>query len=124
MAAVAAEDAGFGDVWVAEHHFMSYGICPSAITPGEVKATCNGASAAGSPPASCMGHGAVLEEPAASDITGPREAEFRATPSTTRKATKVVTRAAAGVNGVAPPCRGRHPRTVMPDQSGRRRAAR
>lgn len=79
MAAVAAEDAGFGDVWVAEHHFMSYGICPSAITPGEVKATCNGASAAGSPPVSCMGHGAVLEEPAASDITGPREAEFRAT---------------------------------------------
>lgn len=32
MAAVAAEDAGFGDVWVAEHHFRSYGICPSAIT--------------------------------------------------------------------------------------------
>jgi alkanesulfonate monooxygenase SsuD/methylene tetrahydromethanopterin reductase-like flavin-dependent oxidoreductase (luciferase family) len=31
-AAVAAEDAGFDDVWVAEHHFMSYGICPSAIT--------------------------------------------------------------------------------------------
>jgi alkanesulfonate monooxygenase SsuD/methylene tetrahydromethanopterin reductase-like flavin-dependent oxidoreductase (luciferase family) len=31
-AAVAAEQAGFDDVWVAEHHFMSYGICPSAIT--------------------------------------------------------------------------------------------
>jgi alkanesulfonate monooxygenase SsuD/methylene tetrahydromethanopterin reductase-like flavin-dependent oxidoreductase (luciferase family) len=31
-AAVAAEAAGFDDVWVAEHHFMSYGICPSAIT--------------------------------------------------------------------------------------------
>jgi alkanesulfonate monooxygenase SsuD/methylene tetrahydromethanopterin reductase-like flavin-dependent oxidoreductase (luciferase family) len=31
-AAVAAEHAGFDDVWVAEHHFMSYGICPSAIT--------------------------------------------------------------------------------------------
>lgn len=31
-AAVAAEDAGFDDVWVAEHHFMSYGICPSAVT--------------------------------------------------------------------------------------------
>ena len=31
-AARAAEDAGFDDVWVAEHHFMSYGICPSAIT--------------------------------------------------------------------------------------------
>ncbi|MGH3686781.1 MAG: LLM class flavin-dependent oxidoreductase [Pseudonocardiaceae bacterium] len=31
-AAVAAEDAGFDDVWVAEHHFMSYGVCPSAIT--------------------------------------------------------------------------------------------
>lgn len=31
-AAVAAEEAGFDDVWVAEHHFMSYGICPSAIT--------------------------------------------------------------------------------------------
>ena len=31
-AAVAAEAAGFDDVWIAEHHFMSYGICPSAIT--------------------------------------------------------------------------------------------
>jgi alkanesulfonate monooxygenase SsuD/methylene tetrahydromethanopterin reductase-like flavin-dependent oxidoreductase (luciferase family) len=31
-AAVAAEGAGFDDVWVAEHHFMSYGVCPSAIT--------------------------------------------------------------------------------------------
>jgi alkanesulfonate monooxygenase SsuD/methylene tetrahydromethanopterin reductase-like flavin-dependent oxidoreductase (luciferase family) len=31
-AAVAAEDAGFDDVWLAEHHFMSYGTCPSAIT--------------------------------------------------------------------------------------------
>ena len=30
--AVAAEDAGFDDVWIAEHHFMSYGVCPSAIT--------------------------------------------------------------------------------------------
>ncbi|MGH3718491.1 MAG: LLM class flavin-dependent oxidoreductase [Pseudonocardiaceae bacterium] len=31
-AAFAAEEAGFDDVWVAEHHFMSYGICPCAIT--------------------------------------------------------------------------------------------
>ncbi|HZU56785.1 MAG TPA: LLM class flavin-dependent oxidoreductase [Actinocrinis sp.] len=31
-AAVAAEDAGFDDVWIAEHHFMTYGVCPSAIT--------------------------------------------------------------------------------------------
>ncbi|MGH3626553.1 MAG: LLM class flavin-dependent oxidoreductase, partial [Sciscionella sp.] len=31
-AAVAAEQAGFDDVWIAEHHFMSYGVCPSAIT--------------------------------------------------------------------------------------------
>lgn len=31
-AAVAAEAAGFDDVWIAEHHFMSYGVCPSAIT--------------------------------------------------------------------------------------------
>lgn len=31
-AAAAAEDAGFDDVWVAEHHFMSYGVCPSALT--------------------------------------------------------------------------------------------
>lgn len=31
-AAVAAERAGFDDVWCAEHHFMSYGICPSATT--------------------------------------------------------------------------------------------
>ncbi|WP_141921995.1 LLM class flavin-dependent oxidoreductase [Haloactinospora alba] len=31
-AAVAAEEAGFDDVWFAEHHFMSYGLCPSATT--------------------------------------------------------------------------------------------
>ncbi|MFC7326923.1 LLM class flavin-dependent oxidoreductase [Marinactinospora rubrisoli] len=31
-AAVAAERAGFDDVWLAEHHFMSYGVCPSAVT--------------------------------------------------------------------------------------------
>lgn len=31
-AAVAAEDAGFDGVWLAEHHFMSYGVCPSAVT--------------------------------------------------------------------------------------------
>ncbi|PSK86252.1 alkanesulfonate monooxygenase SsuD/methylene tetrahydromethanopterin reductase-like flavin-dependent oxidoreductase (luciferase family) [Murinocardiopsis flavida] len=31
-AAVAAEEAGFDDVWLAEHHFMSYGVCPSAAT--------------------------------------------------------------------------------------------
>nr|WP_203986262.1 LLM class flavin-dependent oxidoreductase [Sphaerisporangium rufum] len=30
--AVAAERAGFDDVWIAEHHFMSYGLCPSAVT--------------------------------------------------------------------------------------------
>ena len=32
QAAVAAERAGFDDVWLAEHHFMSYGVCPSAVT--------------------------------------------------------------------------------------------
>ncbi|MFC7385305.1 LLM class flavin-dependent oxidoreductase [Sphaerisporangium rhizosphaerae] len=31
-AAVAAERAGFDDVWIAEHHFMTYGMCPSAVT--------------------------------------------------------------------------------------------
>ncbi|MFR9801443.1 LLM class flavin-dependent oxidoreductase [Pseudonocardia sp. RS010] len=31
-AAVAAEDAGFDAVWLAEHHFMTYGLCPSAVT--------------------------------------------------------------------------------------------
>ena len=31
-AAIAAERAGFDDVWFAEHHFMSYGVCPSAMT--------------------------------------------------------------------------------------------
>ncbi|GAA4224147.1 alkanesulfonate monooxygenase SsuD/methylene tetrahydromethanopterin reductase-like flavin-dependent oxidoreductase (luciferase family) [Streptosporangium album] len=31
-AVVAAEEAGFDDVWIAEHHFMSYGVCPSAAT--------------------------------------------------------------------------------------------
>ncbi|MEZ0111304.1 alkanesulfonate monooxygenase SsuD/methylene tetrahydromethanopterin reductase-like flavin-dependent oxidoreductase (luciferase family) [Catenulispora sp. EB89] len=29
---VAAEDAGFDDVFMAEHHFMPYGTCPSALT--------------------------------------------------------------------------------------------
>ncbi|WP_407940721.1 LLM class flavin-dependent oxidoreductase [Nonomuraea antri] len=29
---VAAEAAGFDDAWIAEHHFMSYGVCPSATT--------------------------------------------------------------------------------------------
>ncbi|MFD1543884.1 LLM class flavin-dependent oxidoreductase [Nonomuraea guangzhouensis] len=29
---VAAEEAGFADAWIAEHHFMSYGVCPSATT--------------------------------------------------------------------------------------------
>ncbi|MFD2422198.1 LLM class flavin-dependent oxidoreductase [Amycolatopsis pigmentata] len=27
-----AEAAGFDDAWIAEHHFLSYGTCPSAIT--------------------------------------------------------------------------------------------
>lgn len=31
-AAVAAERAGFDDVWIAEHHFLRYGLCPSAVT--------------------------------------------------------------------------------------------
>jgi alkanesulfonate monooxygenase SsuD/methylene tetrahydromethanopterin reductase-like flavin-dependent oxidoreductase (luciferase family) len=31
-AVLAAETAGFDDAWIAEHHFMSYGTCPSAIT--------------------------------------------------------------------------------------------
>ncbi|WP_218617973.1 LLM class flavin-dependent oxidoreductase [Cryptosporangium aurantiacum] len=30
--AIAAEDAGFDGVWLAEHHFLTYGACPSAIT--------------------------------------------------------------------------------------------
>ncbi|MCG5215746.1 LLM class flavin-dependent oxidoreductase [Streptosporangium sp. KLBMP 9127] len=30
-AVVAAEAAGFDDAWIAEHHFMSYGVCPSAV---------------------------------------------------------------------------------------------
>ncbi len=29
--ALAAERAGFGGVWIAEHHFISYGVCPSAL---------------------------------------------------------------------------------------------
>jgi alkanesulfonate monooxygenase SsuD/methylene tetrahydromethanopterin reductase-like flavin-dependent oxidoreductase (luciferase family) len=28
----AAEQAGFTGVWIAEHHFSSYGTCPSALT--------------------------------------------------------------------------------------------
>ncbi|MEU4830039.1 LLM class flavin-dependent oxidoreductase [Streptosporangium sp. NPDC023615] len=31
-AVVEAERAGFDDAWIAEHHFMSYGVCPSAAT--------------------------------------------------------------------------------------------
>ena len=27
-----AEAAGFDDAWIAEHHFMPYGVCPSAVT--------------------------------------------------------------------------------------------
>ncbi|MEU2086894.1 LLM class flavin-dependent oxidoreductase, partial [Streptomyces albus] len=27
-----AEEAGLDDVWLAEHHFVSYGVCPSAVT--------------------------------------------------------------------------------------------
>ena len=30
--ALAAERAGFTGVWIAEHHFGSYGTCPSALT--------------------------------------------------------------------------------------------
>jgi alkanesulfonate monooxygenase SsuD/methylene tetrahydromethanopterin reductase-like flavin-dependent oxidoreductase (luciferase family) len=29
--AQAAEAAGFDGVWLAEHHFISYGVCPSAV---------------------------------------------------------------------------------------------
>ncbi|MGK5671299.1 LLM class flavin-dependent oxidoreductase [Micromonospora sp. URMC 106] len=28
----AAEAAGYDGVWIAEHHFISYGVCPSAVT--------------------------------------------------------------------------------------------
>ncbi|WP_433474121.1 LLM class flavin-dependent oxidoreductase [Spirillospora sp. CA-142024] len=39
-AAVAAERAGFDDVWLAEHHFMSYGVVPSAtVLAGHILAT-------------------------------------------------------------------------------------
>jgi alkanesulfonate monooxygenase SsuD/methylene tetrahydromethanopterin reductase-like flavin-dependent oxidoreductase (luciferase family) len=31
-AALTAERSGFDDVWLAEHHFMSYGVVPSAAT--------------------------------------------------------------------------------------------
>ncbi|XRQ05082.1 LLM class flavin-dependent oxidoreductase [Actinomadura welshii] len=38
-AAVAAERAGFDDVWLAEHHFMSYGVVPSAtLMAGQILA--------------------------------------------------------------------------------------
>ena len=30
--AEAAEDAGLDAVWLAEHHFVPYGVCPSAVT--------------------------------------------------------------------------------------------
>ncbi len=31
-AAVAAEESGLDSVWLAEHHFVPYGVCPSATT--------------------------------------------------------------------------------------------
>lgn len=31
-AAEASEHAGLDDVWLAEHHFVPYGVCPSAVT--------------------------------------------------------------------------------------------
>jgi alkanesulfonate monooxygenase SsuD/methylene tetrahydromethanopterin reductase-like flavin-dependent oxidoreductase (luciferase family) len=30
-AVLVAEEAGFDEAWIAEHHFMPYGVCPSAI---------------------------------------------------------------------------------------------
>ncbi|BAU86147.1 luciferase-family protein [Streptomyces laurentii] len=30
--AEAAEEAGLDEVWLAEHHFVPYGVCPSAVT--------------------------------------------------------------------------------------------
>src|SRR5260370_13229758 len=30
-AALAAERSGLASAWIAEHHFISYGVCPSAI---------------------------------------------------------------------------------------------
>jgi alkanesulfonate monooxygenase SsuD/methylene tetrahydromethanopterin reductase-like flavin-dependent oxidoreductase (luciferase family) len=30
--AMAAENAGLDSVWLAEHHFVPYGVCPSAVT--------------------------------------------------------------------------------------------
>ncbi|MGF1242390.1 LLM class flavin-dependent oxidoreductase, partial [Streptomyces sp. 2-6] len=27
-----AEEAGLDTVWLAEHHFVPYGVCPSAVT--------------------------------------------------------------------------------------------
>ena len=30
-AAVTAEQAGLDSVWIAEHHFITYGVCPSAV---------------------------------------------------------------------------------------------
>jgi alkanesulfonate monooxygenase SsuD/methylene tetrahydromethanopterin reductase-like flavin-dependent oxidoreductase (luciferase family) len=31
-AILAAEHAGFDSAWIAEHHFMPYGVCPDALT--------------------------------------------------------------------------------------------
>ena len=30
-AAVTADEVGLDSVWIAEHHFISYGVCPSAV---------------------------------------------------------------------------------------------
>jgi alkanesulfonate monooxygenase SsuD/methylene tetrahydromethanopterin reductase-like flavin-dependent oxidoreductase (luciferase family) len=32
QAVLTAESAGFDEAWIAEHHFVPYGVCPSAVT--------------------------------------------------------------------------------------------
>jgi alkanesulfonate monooxygenase SsuD/methylene tetrahydromethanopterin reductase-like flavin-dependent oxidoreductase (luciferase family) len=37
-----AEEAGLDAVWLAEHHFVPYGTCPSAITLAALTVTSSG----------------------------------------------------------------------------------
>ncbi|MHA6628716.1 LLM class flavin-dependent oxidoreductase [Pseudonocardia sichuanensis] len=49
----AAAVAGLDDVWVAEHHFMSYGVCPSALTLAGFLLGATRRIVVGTPPSPC-----------------------------------------------------------------------
>ncbi len=48
-----AEEAGLDAVWLAEHHFMPYGVCPSAATLAALLLDVRTESASAPPSACC-----------------------------------------------------------------------